>query len=126
MSSNRKWTVYVTEDLKGVLQYGSEYLNRLEEVTMVPFWKDVITALKSLWKSNMVIDMDCILHIQLWYHLEMQSQLIPECNTKGVRTIWDMVSQNRCALSQQEFEDFYQLRFKIYLSIITWSHKIVS
>ena len=65
MSSNRKWTVYVTEDLKGVLQYGSEYLNRLEEVTMVPFWKDVITALKCLWKSNMVIDMDCILHTPL-------------------------------------------------------------
>ena len=59
----------------------------------------------------MVIDKDCVLQTPLWYHKELQLQTIPQWNSRGVRTIGDLLNQNwRAIITQNEFEEYYQLK----------------
>ena len=66
-----------------IFQYDPDYLDIIEREIFSPFWKNILTALKVLWKSSMVIDKDCVLYTPLCYHPELQLQIIPEWNNKG-------------------------------------------
>ena len=84
--------------------------NILEEITFIPFWKNVIIALKVLWKSNMVIDkyIFCILSYST---IQVYSfQIVSEWNNQGIRTIWDILSPNRTVMIQYEIEEYYQIK----------------
>ena len=54
LASQGKWRNLICEEFENVFKYGPDYLARLEESTTIPFWKDVITALKKLWSSDVV------------------------------------------------------------------------
>ena len=50
MSSYGKWKVYAKEDFDGIYTYGPDLFNRLDEATFKHFLKDMIYALRSLWR----------------------------------------------------------------------------
>ena len=75
LSSQGKWKYLVSEDFDNVFTYGAGYLDGLTKVTTIPFWKEVIIALKHLWKSDIV---------PVWYNPNFRLQIVPEWNKKKV------------------------------------------
>ena len=57
LKSNSKWTVFPKEfELEGVFHYGADFIERIEAMTTNPFWHDVLTALKTLWKNSIIFE----------------------------------------------------------------------
>ena len=57
LKSNSKWTVFPKEfELEGVFHYGVDFIERIEAMNTNPFWQDVLTALKALWKTSIIFE----------------------------------------------------------------------
>ena len=63
-------------------------MERFNEETTVPFWRDVIFALQKLWKSNMIIKK--VLHTPIWDNPELRLQTIPEWNKEKASVQYGM------------------------------------
>ena len=79
----------------------------------------MIAAHRVPWKGNMVIDKDCALQSNVWYHPELQLQIISEWNNREVVTVWDLLNHYRVVRSQNESGEFCQSKsifFRIWES----------
>ena len=110
LSSQGKWRYLVSEDFDNVFKYGVDYLDRLIEVTTIPFWRDVIVALKKLWKSYVVTNSTWVLHTPVWYSPNFRLQIVPEWNKKGIKTVRDFLTSNRSIMTQSIFENYYSVK----------------
>ena len=110
MSSQGKWRNLVCEEFADVFKYGPDYLIRLEEGTSIPFWRDVILALKKLWASNVIIKSDWVLHTPVWHSPFFRMQIIPEWNKKCIHTVHDFLYSNRGIMSPKDFETTYGVK----------------
>ena len=88
----------------------SDYLDRLNEGTTIPFWRDVISALQRLWKSDTINNKDWVLHTLIWHNPEFRMQIIPDWNNIGIHTVHDSLTSNRSIMSQREFETNYKIK----------------
>ena len=52
IASQGKWRAIVSENFTNVFLYGPDYLERFNEEITIPFWRDVIVALKKLRNSR--------------------------------------------------------------------------
>ena len=118
LASQGKWRNLICEEFANVFKYGPDYLDRLEESTSIPFWKDVITALKKLW-SNEVVNMNhWVLHTPVWHSPFFRMQIIPEWNKKGIHTVYDFLYSDRGIMTQEDFElKYIKTNFLVYGSV---------
>ena len=69
LKSNSKWTVFPREfELEGVFLYGVDYIERIEAMNTNQFWQDVLSSIKTLWKTSVVFDKNVIRETPLWYN----------------------------------------------------------
>ena len=47
-------------ELEQVFSFGYDFIDRIEELTLNAFWKDVLFSLKPLWKSNCILNKHAI------------------------------------------------------------------
>ena len=92
LRSSSKWTVFPKEfELEGVFCYGSDYIDRIEGLNTNPFWQDVLTSLKLLWKSNIMYDKSLIRETPLWFNPNLRLQIRREWKEKGMMVTSDLL-----------------------------------
>ena len=76
LSSNSKWCVIPDDfELYNVFKYGLDFLERIQEMTVNPFWKDVLNSLNILGKKEDFIFSENILLTPLWYNPQLRLQI---------------------------------------------------
>ena len=86
LKSNSKWTVFPKEfELEGVFHYGVDFIERIEAMNTNPFWQDVLTALKALWKTSIIFEKNVIWETPLWFNPIFRLQLRREWYSSSIR-----------------------------------------
>ena len=86
--SNSKWCG-ITDDfeLYNVFRFGLDLIDRIREMTFNPFWKDVMSSLKTLGGKEGFIYSDNILLTPLWYNPDLRLQIEKEWLEKGIYSV---------------------------------------
>ena len=67
LSSNGKWKIFLDmEDFHEIFNHGNDYTERMYEIIQIPFWRDVLSSLKLLFKSNVCTEINNVCNIPLY------------------------------------------------------------
>ena len=96
-------------ELAGVFSFGRDFLERISEMNFNPFWANVLESLKILMSKDTFISNINILETPLWYNNILQLRIKRSWLERGIYTIWDLMKDNKVILSQEEFENKYDI-----------------
>ena len=78
-------------------------------MTFNPFWLNVLTALRSLWKSSIMFDKSVIMETPIRYNPSFCLQIRKEWKDKGIMVVSDFTDYLTVPLSFEEFNQKYQI-----------------
>ena len=109
--SSSKWCVIPDDfELYNVFKYGIDSIKRIQEMTLNPFWKDVLNSLKILGKKEGFIFTDNILLTPLWRNPQLRLQIKKGWLDRGIQIIYDVLDTNRETYSLKKIEEKYNLK----------------
>ena len=115
LRSSSKWTVFPKEfELEGVFCFGSDYIHRIEGLNTDPFWQDVLTSLKLLWKSNIMYDKSVIRETPLWFNPNLRLQIRRVWKEKGMMVTSDLLNYLTVPLTLERL----QVKFGIKINFL--------
>ena len=111
LRSNSKWCV-IPDDFEryNVFKYGLDFLERIQEMTVNPFWKDVLNSLKILGKKEDFIFSENILLTPLWYNPQLRLQIKKSWLDNAIQTIYDLLDEDMKSYSLENFEEKFNLK----------------
>ena len=78
-------------------------------MTFNPFWSNVLTALRSLWKSSIIFDKSVIMETPIRYNPSFSLQIRKEREDKGIMVVSEFIDYLTVPLSLEEFDQKYQI-----------------
>ena len=111
IKSSSKWTVFPKElELEGVFCYGPDYIERIEGMNSNPFWQDVLTSVKKLWKTSIVYDKTVIKEAPLWYNHNFRLQIRRDWKESGIMFIPDLLDHGTTPLSLTDLSSKFVIK----------------
>ena len=111
LSSIAKWTSLPDYyEFGEICTYSENYIDRIYEITYNPFWRDVLDAIRHLWKTNRMIIPENRVLTPLWLNLDLQIPTKRSWKEKGILIVSDVLDRNNCTLKLLEFETMYNLK----------------
>ena len=98
------------------ITFGTNFIDRILEMTLNPFLKDVLNSIKLLSKKEGFIYSDSTLLTPLCYNPDLKLQIKREWFEKRIYSIWDVLNTDRQPHSLQDFEDRYHLKTNMVTS----------
>ena len=109
--SNSKWTIIPTEfGLKGVFCHGPDYIERIEVLNSNPFWQDILTSVKKLWKTSIVYDKTVIKEAPLWYNPNFRLQIRRDWKESGLMVVSDLLDHGTVPFSLTELNSKFDIK----------------
>ena len=111
LRSDSKWTVF--PNLWGIYDaftFGPDKLEATKEVIYNPFWHDFIISFNVLFKTDIMVQMDVIHELPLWFNPKLKLNFKRKWFDQGIRTINDIVDTYGKPLNLKEFQDKFQLK----------------
>ena len=102
--SSGKWAVIPNDfELFDIFKFGPDYLDKIKELTLNPFWKDVIKSLHQFWQSEAPYHKSFIKCTPIWLNPNFAVQIKREWMIKGISTIADFLGTMNVPLTMIEF-----------------------
>ena len=79
-------------------------------MTINPFWIDVLTALKTLWKNSIIFEKHVIRETPLWFNPIFRLQLRREWKDSGILVVSDFINYLTVPLSLEEINLNYNIK----------------
>ena len=122
LCTTAKWKVIPDNfELAGIFTFGRDFLEGISEMNFNPFWDNVLESLKILMSKDSFISNINILETPLWYNDILRLRMRRSWLEKGIYTIWDLMEDSNVILSQEQFENKYDIdtNFLDYCAVIT-------
>ena len=111
LNSQGKWKVFLDlEDFHEISNYGNDFVERIYEIIQIPFWKDVLSSLKLLFKSDICININHICATPLWYNSRLRLPLKHNWLNKGISIIGDILTEDCNIMSLEDFQEKFDLK----------------
>ena len=111
LSSNGKWKIFLDmEDFHEIFNYGNDYTERMYEIIQIPFWRDVLSSLKLLFKSNVCTEINNVCNIPLWYNSTLRLPLKHKWFIKGVSIVGDILTEDCKIMNLEQFQQTYKIK----------------
>ena len=111
LATSSKWKSFpLAFEFSDIFKFGVDYIERIMETSFNPFWVNILTSLKSLWKDNNIIIWDNILLTPLWYNDTFRLQIYKKWIEKGIHTMCDLIETNGQPMSLESFESKCSLK----------------
>ena len=111
LRSDSKWTTFPTVwGIYDMFTFGPDKLEATKEVIYNPFWYDFIISFNTLFKTDIMVQMDIIHELPLWFNPKLKLNFKMNWFERGVRTINDIVDSYGKPLSLTEFQAKFQLK----------------
>ena len=111
LKSESKWTIFPTFwDIYDIFTFGPEKMNRIKEVIYNTFWSDFIRSEDSLFKSEIITNMDIIHELPIWFNPYLKINFKKCWFDKGIRTLNDIVNAYGEPMELQEFQKIFQIK----------------
>ena len=79
-------------------------------MTTNPFWIDVLSALRSLWKNSIIFEKHVIRETPLWFNPIFRLQLRREWKDNGILVVSDLINYLTTPLSLEEINQKYNIK----------------
>ena len=92
LRSESKWTVFPNFwGIYDAFTFGPDKLEATKEVIYNPFWHDFIRSFNALFKTDIIVQMDIIHELPIWYNPNLRLIFKKKWFDKGIRTLNDIV-----------------------------------
>ena len=98
------------EDFHEIFNYGNDYVERMYEIIQIPFWKDVLNCLKTLFKSDVCVNLNQVCNTPLWYNSRLRLPLKHKWLKKGVSLVGDILTEDCKLMSLDQFQETFDIK----------------
>ena len=90
--------------------YGPDYIERIEVLNSNPFWQDILTSVKKLWKTSIVYDKTVIKEAPLWYNPNFRLQIRRDWKESGLMVVSDLLDHGTVPFSLTELNSKFDIK----------------
>ena len=98
------------EDFHEIFNHGNDFVERMYEIIQIPFWKDVLSSLKLLFKSDICTNLNHVCNTPLWYNSTLRQPLKHKWLKKGVSIIGDILTDDCKIMSFDQFQETFDVK----------------
>ena len=109
-SSARWCSVPDDFELHNLFRFGTDFIDRIYEMTFNPFWKDVLGSVKLLGKKDDFMYGDNIIETPLWHNPDLKLQIKREWVETGIYCLWDVLDRIRQPYTKIDFDKKFNLK----------------
>ena len=120
VKSSAKWCSIPGDfELYDLFKYGTDFIDRIIELTSNLFWIDVLKSVKILSTKEDFIYNEELLITPLWHNPDLRLQIKREWLERGIYSVWDILDCDRKPYSMSDFESRLDLK-----TIYFWSMEL--
>ena len=115
--SNAKWCGVPDDfELYDLFKYGTDFIDRIIELTSNPFWIDVLKSVTIFSAKEDCMYNENLLVSPLWHNPDLRLQIKKEWLERGIHSVWDILDCDRKPYSMSNFE----LRFNLKTTFLEY------